>query len=77
MAGVIRANRQNEDILGLGYKATPRLTLQLDHQGGGSNFYTAGFTVNATNRLQINPALYFANRGHKVHGYVVFTWNLI
>jgi hypothetical protein len=77
IAGVIRANRETQAILGWGYQARPRLALQLDYQSGTGNSSTAGFTYNITPMLSLNPAVYLTNDSpHRLHGYAVLTWNV-
>ena len=77
VAGNIQNQHQYQSILGLGYRVSARLLLQLDYQSGSANSTTAGFTYNISPQLQFNPAAYVSNApSHKVWGYAVLTWNI-
>lgn len=77
MAGVMQERSQTQAVLGYAYQVSPAILLQLDYQSGRANFATAGFTWNITKTLQLNPALYVANRAsHGLYGYAVLTWNV-
>ena len=77
IAGVIRADRRVEGILGWSHQLTDKLQLAADYQSGPGNAVTLGLTLSLTPNLQMNPAVYFANtRPHRAMGYVVVSWNL-
>ncbi len=77
MAGAVRVGNRDQALLGWAYDFNPTWRAQLDYQSGRENFFTAGFTWNVTDALQLNPALYLANdRSHSVVGYIVFTYTL-
>ena len=77
MAGALRVGNRDEALLGWAHDFNPTWRFQLDYQSGSENFFTAGFTWNITDSLQVNPALYLGNdRSHNITGYVVFTYTL-
>ena len=76
MAGPIRVQNQTQLLLGWAHDFNEMWRFQLDYQSGTSNFFTVGFTCNVTDRLQFNPAVYFANGSHAAEGYIVFTYTL-
>jgi len=73
--GVTYVSKQTEGIFGYAFQATPKLQLSADYQTGHGNSQTVGFTYSFTDRLSINPALYFTNdRPHHTLGYAVLTY---
>jgi hypothetical protein len=74
MAGPIRVHDQTQLLLGWAHDFNETWRFQLDYQSGSANFFTVGFTCNATARLQFNPAVYFSNSRHTAVGYIVFTY---
>lgn len=77
MAGALRVGDRDEALLGWAHDFNPAWRFQLDYQSGSENFFTAGFTWNISDSLQVNPALYLGNdRSHNIVGYVVFTYTL-
>jgi hypothetical protein len=77
MGGPIQVDDRTEFMAGWAHDFNPTWRAQLDFQSGADNFFTAGFTCNATERFQFNPAIYVSNDSpHRVYGYVVLTYTL-
>jgi hypothetical protein len=77
IGGVTRADGRFEGIFGFSHQLTDRLQLAVDYQSGSGSALTFGLTISVTPDVQVNPAVYVANRRpHHAMGYVVCTWNI-
>ncbi|HTT07686.1 MAG TPA: hypothetical protein VMH34_02715 [Gammaproteobacteria bacterium] len=75
IGGMAYAGQHAEVILGYAYDFNKTWRAQVDFQSGSGNSVTFGFTWNATEHLQFNPAFYVSNdQGHDVMGYLVCTY---